>query len=231
MTIKQLLIILSCSLVLFLFIFNQDPKTSAVSKDAYESNTMPKQKNSQSGIELKRKKDSTESKAQDLSKIRETAKLVNHKPKTLKKFNDKSSQTDRENALKSVFGIEASVELDSDSESERVIFSVDREGIRSAVQEISGDLQECYDGWHQENPALEGRLQVSFVIEPAEAVNDELGQTKETVEAILSNVYLKVDEVKHPMMSACLLNLVEGLHFENVSSQVTVNYPFSFKAP
>ena len=69
------------------------------------------------------------------------------------------------------------------------------------------------------------------MIEPAEAVNDELGQTKETVEAILSNVYLKVDEVKHPMMSACLLNLVEGLHFENVSSQVTVNYPFSFKAP
>lgn len=236
MTIKQLLIILSCGLVLFLFIFNQDSKTSLLSQDANESNSKLKQKDPQPSIELSRKRDITRSKAQDLSQKQEAAKIVNRKVSILNKVNDKLSPLDRETALKSVLGIEeetveASVEVDPDSDSERVIFSVDREGIHSAVQEISSDLQECYDGWLQENPALEGRLQVSFVIEPAEAVNDELGQALEPVEAILNDVHLKVDEVKHPMMSACLLNLVENLHFENVSSQVTVNYPFSFKVP
>ena len=216
------------------FIFNKDSKISPLSQDANESNSKLKQKDSQS-IEMNRKRDITRSKAQDLRQKQETAKIVNRKALTLNRVNDQLDKADQENVLKSVLGIkeeetvEALAEADPDSDNERIVFSVDREGFTVLFRKSVVICKNAMMGGVK-NPALEGRLQVSFVIEPAETVNDELGQAQEPVEAILSDVHLKVDEVKHPMMSACLLNLVEGLHFENVSSQVTVNYPFSFKA-
>ena len=102
-----------------------------------------------------------------------------------------------------------------------MLFSVDREGIKSAIQEITDEVTECYEGWVKQNEALEGRMQVSFVIDHTEG---------EASEATLRDVYLSVDEVKHPMISGCMLNLIEDLHFENVDQQVTVSYPFRFGA-
>ena len=89
MTIKQLLIILSCGLVLFLFIFNQDSKTSSVSQDANEVNIKLKQKNLQPNIEVNRKRDVTRSKVQELSQKQETTKIVNREVSSLNRVNDK----------------------------------------------------------------------------------------------------------------------------------------------
>lgn len=152
------------------------------------------------------------------------------------------SAKEQKDALKRTLGIDSEeegapkeqgvseAEAEVETEAEKVIFSVDREGIHGAIQEISGDVMECYESWLKENEALKGRVQVSFVIDHTEGEVDESGQTQEALEATLRDVYLTVDEVKHPMISGCLINLIEGLHFENVSSKVTVRYPFKFNA-
>ena len=142
---------------------------------------------------------------------------------------DKPSAVDQETALKTILGIEregssepqvkAKGKVEPDEESDKVLFAVDREGIKSAIQEITDEIKECYEGWVRQNKALEGRMLVSFVIDHTEG---------EVAEATLRDVYLSVDEVKHPMISGCMLNLIEDLHFENVDSKVTVSYPFRF---
>lgn len=156
--------------------------------------------------------------------------------RTPKSANHKSSEAQTKIALQTVLGIkqeasrEVQDETQGDEKREKILFAADREGIKSAVQDISNEIKECYEGWLKQNDELQGQIQVSFVIDHAEGTIDESGQSREVLVAVLSDVYLTVDQIKHPMMSGCLINLIEDLHFENVPSQMTVRYPFQFSA-
>ena len=105
-----------------------------------------------------------------------------------------------------------------------MVFSTDREGIKGAIEEMNDQIRECYHGWVQSNPELQGRVTLSFTISPAEE-GDEGGLSQ------IKEAQLLVDDLAHPMMSACLINSAEGLQFEAVSSPTTVHYPYRFSSP
>ena len=114
-----------------------------------------------------------------------------------------------------------------DQDEEQLVFSADREGIKAAISELSGDLHECYDGWIQSNPALKGKIVVSFVIAPPslDGADDQPAH-----QSTIQDAQLLVDDVAHPMLSGCVLNSIEGMNFEEVSEPINVNYPFNFKS-
>ena len=136
-------------------------------------------------------------------------------------------------ALKEVLGVGAELNADNatdlddtskegDGESDEMVFSTDREGVKSAVAEMNEQIRECYHGWRQSNPELKGRVVLAFTISPPEDPSDE--------RSIIEGAQLLVDNLAHPMMSACLLNSAQGLQFEAVQSKITVHYPYHFSA-
>ena len=120
----------------------------------------------------------------------------------------------------------------SDELETAMLFSVDREGIQGAIQDISPQVRECYEGWLKTDNALEGRVTISFKIAPAEPVASEdeiaLATPRAEINAEIRDTYIALDQVKHVMMTGCVLNSIEELKFENVESPVVVNYPFHF---
>ena len=118
-------------------------------------------------------------------------------------------------------------EIEDPVSSEAILFSADREGIKSAIMEMAPKLQECYDGWSAMNEHLHGRIMIAFDVLPNEQSMDQI-QAAETASAQIEAVQVLVDEVAHPMLTSCLLNLIEGLTFENVEKSVNVRYPFQF---
>ena len=110
----------------------------------------------------------------------------------------------------------------------QLLFSPDSEGIKAALREqVAPAVRECYRGWLEESPALEGRVLISFEIpaqRPAESGEEEGMQIR--------GASLKVDELEHPFMSSCLLNSLAALRFERPESAkpIQVNYPFRFQA-
>ena len=122
------------------------------------------------------------------------------------------------------------VDEEQKTEDEDILFSTDREGIKSAMKELGGKLIECYEGWLQTNPEIQGRMQVVFNIKPNQSSAQD-GQVPDgQLHADISDSFLSVDSVKHPMMSGCLLNLVEDLKFENVDTPIKVSYPIKLRS-
>jgi len=113
------------------------------------------------------------------------------------------------------------------AEAAPIVFSTDRHGVKSAVSEIMPEFQDCYQGWLAENPALEGRMQVVFEIAPsarAERPSDEPSYAQ------IQDVHLAIDDLKHPMLTGCLVNLIQGMHFEDVDSVSKISYPIRLGA-
>jgi hypothetical protein len=112
----------------------------------------------------------------------------------------------------------------TDDRETAMLFSVDREGIQGAIQEISPQVLECYEGWLKTDSALEGRVTISFMIAPAEPLASEAGIALATpraeINAEIRDTYIALDQVKHEMMTGCVLNSIEDLKFENVESPI-----------
>jgi hypothetical protein len=118
----------------------------------------------------------------------------------------------------------------SDERKVEMLFSVDREGIQGAIQELSPQVRECYEGWLKTDSALEGRVTISFTIDHAEPLTDEDGTTRAVQYAEIRDTHIAVDEVRHTMMTGCVLNSMSELKFDNVESPVVVNFPFHFSS-
>jgi len=104
---------------------------------------------------------------------------------------------------------------DAPSAPERMVWSVDRDGIQGAVREAVPDIRECYAAWLRDNPELTGKVTVRFVIE----ARDERGEV--TSAALVSS------DMAHPLMEGCVLNVMRGLAFDAPpDGRVEVNYPF-----
>ena len=110
------------------------------------------------------------------------------------------------------------------------MFSADREGIKAAIAEISDQVNECYSAWLKSNPALGGRVVVSFMVNPPVITEGEEPSPSAPQTAQIDDAELIVDDVAHPMMSGCILNSIEGLRFEAVEEPLSVRYPFSLSA-
>lgn len=87
------------------------------------------------------------------------------------------------------------------------------------MNEVTPQIQECYDGWIQSNPDMQGKLVVRFTI------GREAGQP----EAKVLDLTLPESELENPLMESCVLQVVSGLRFEvPENGKLVVNYPFRF---
>jgi len=103
------------------------------------------------------------------------------------------------------------------------VWSADKDGIQGAVREIQPAMVDCYEGWLRTNPALGGKLLVSFTI-TADA-DGGLGPGRVTEAA------LKSSELEHPILEGCVLNAFQDLVFERPpGGPLKVNYPVRFSA-
>jgi hypothetical protein len=115
-------------------------------------------------------------------------------------------------------------DAEREPEVDDLIFSTDREGIKSAMGELIPELYECYEAWLKTNNELQGRMVISFIIDHQASVKDgESAAVSQVKEA-----QLMIDELAHPMMKGCLLNSAESLKFEAVDEPIEVKYPFYF---
>ena len=95
----------------------------------------------------------------------------------------------------------------------------DYDGINGAIGEVLGDIRECYQEWLNLVPDLEGKVVVRFVIEG----QDETGVVTEAE-------VVEATTAENTFFEGCLLNVMSDLQFEDPDGQMTVNYPFVFRA-
>lgn len=100
-------------------------------------------------------------------------------------------------------------------------WTVDKDGIRSAIREKVPELRDCYEPWLLANPELQGRIKVSFTID--EDPDTGLGH--------VSEIGVLDGGMAHLAMQGCVMNVFKDLHFEPPQNgPVKVNYPLSFWA-
>lgn len=99
-----------------------------------------------------------------------------------------------------------------------MVWSLDTEGIKGAVQEATPDIADCYTAWLRAHPDLEGKATVKFVIGATGEGDDRQGQ--------IEQVTLDESELGHGLMEGCILNVMAGLQFEAPDEPITVRYPF-----
>jgi hypothetical protein len=101
------------------------------------------------------------------------------------------------------------------------LWTTDAEGIQSAVFESLDGIRECYEGWLELQPDLEGEIVVRFVI----TEDDEGGSVSgaEVVDGTLP---------EHTFFDGCVLNVMSAMRFEAPADggEVVVNYPFAFSS-
>lgn len=165
---------------------------------------------------------------------RERSEPSDPKPRpTTQETNAQAKVTNAQHkAIKEVLGMENKPNSDTatnldileqgEEEIEEMLFSTDREGIKGAIEEMNEQIRECYHGWLQTNPELKGRIVLAFTISPPQKSDDE--------GSVIEDAKLLVDNLKHPMMSGCLLNSVQGLKFETVKDKITIHYPYRFSS-
>ncbi len=119
-------------------------------------------------------------------------------------------------------GVEKGASPPADEHPERMIWSLDPQGIRGAVGEARADIAECYSGWLAAHPDLEGRATVEFVIR-AEGEGDD-------AHGAIGDVALAESELGHGLMEGCILNVMTGLRFEAPDEPLTVRFPFDLTA-
>lgn len=84
-------------------------------------------------------------------------------------------------------------------------------------------ILECYQGWLSQNPELEGKLKVKFVIAARED-DPEVGRVKK--------IELVDTTVDHVWMEGCVLSAVEDAEFAPPAGGgvVIVTYPLNFSS-
>ena len=101
-------------------------------------------------------------------------------------------------------------------------YSVDRDGIKTAVSDSTPQIAECYDAWLATGAEIKGKVVVRFTIAPNQ---DDPQAAAEITEAALVD-----SELDHPFMEGCVLDVMRGLKFDPPENgKVTVNYPFNLK--
>lgn len=112
-------------------------------------------------------------------------------------------------------GEDAAVADDDDDDSAGALrFAVDKEGIQSAVQEVVPEIGYCYEEWLQIQPDLGGRVVVAFQIGAGGRVVDIDLDDDTTTE--------------HTLFEGCVLNVVQGLRFDEPDGVIWVRYPLMF---
>jgi hypothetical protein len=96
-------------------------------------------------------------------------------------------------------------------------YAVNVDGIRAAIGSALPEIQECYEGWIQQEPQLAGRMVIGFQIGP-----DDAGTGGITQLSIVDG------GLGHALMEGCVMNAVQNLDFDRPDEPVTVNYPFLF---
>ena len=102
-----------------------------------------------------------------------------------------------------------------------MLYSLDREGIRAAIQDRQQDVADCYRQWVGSMAGAGGKVKISFKISPAED-----GKSHHVVEA-----HLEDSDLAQPFLEGCILNVVSELNFApNEDGESTrVTYPFIFR--
>lgn len=101
------------------------------------------------------------------------------------------------------------------------LWTTDAEGIQSAVFESLDGIRECYDGWLELQPDLEGEIVVRFVI--SDGGGGGAVSQAEVVDGTLP---------EHTFFDGCVLNVMSTMRFEAPpgGGEVVVNYPFAFSS-
>ncbi len=101
------------------------------------------------------------------------------------------------------------------------LWTTDAEGIQSAVFESLDGIRECYEGWLELQPDLEGEIVVRFVI-----TEDDQGGTVSGAEVVDGTL------PEHTFFDGCVLNVMSTMRFEAPADggEVVVNYPFAFSS-
>jgi len=100
--------------------------------------------------------------------------------------------------------------------------ALSKEAIDDGVRDQIPEILQCYQGWLQRNPDLEGRINVKFVIATSEE-DPDLGYVREVdlADTTIGNVW----------MEGCVLSAMEDAEFEAPSGGVViVTYPFEFSS-
>ena len=161
------------------------------------------------------------------------------------KINNGKIQTD--SAVSQNQSPKKAVEGQSTDHDSPILFSVDRDGIKAAIDEMGPKLNECYSSWivspdsksMRESGELDGKMIVEFTIgedhDQSKTTHDNTthdtskhGITKNKQSKVSANIL--VNDIKHQALTGCVYNLVENLHFEYVQKKTTVRYPFTFQS-
>ncbi len=100
-----------------------------------------------------------------------------------------------------------------------VVYPTDKKGISRAMRSAVKEIRECYEGWVQADPKLQGVVRLEFTIDANDA---GAGQVTEVFAADGGPGTLA--------FQGCLRSVVADLQFEPPESgSIRVSYPFSFR--
>lgn len=101
---------------------------------------------------------------------------------------------------------------------ELTAWPVDKGGIKGAMTEMSPEFHRCYQENLDDVPGLQGRMEVSFVVEEM----DGIGQVVE--------VDIDHSAVDDGPLEDCVMDAMEQLQFDAPAEALTVRWPFMFRA-
>lgn len=95
-------------------------------------------------------------------------------------------------------------------------FLLDSDGIQAAIQSALPDVRDCYESWLRLNPALGGKLLVTFTVD-----------TDDGVEGQVTQLHIADGGIGHAPLEGCILSSLSELHFEPpLTGPLNVSYPF-----
>jgi hypothetical protein len=102
-----------------------------------------------------------------------------------------------------------------------VIYPLDGPGVREAVQAALPEIKDCYEGWHNLQPSLEGQLKIKMVIA------SDGGREGGFVEQIS---LLDDAGMGHAAFEGCVLSVLNGMRFDapEGGGKMTIHYPLVF---
>lgn len=98
-------------------------------------------------------------------------------------------------------------------------YTLQADGIRSAVQDSLPEIRDCYEEWLKVNPSIEGRLKVQFTVKTDE---------QNPADGKVTGVSLGDERLGHLPMEGCVLSVFEDLKFEAPrGGELKVTYPIA----
>jgi hypothetical protein len=95
--------------------------------------------------------------------------------------------------------------------------TADVSGIKEAMALSKSELADCYFGWHELDPKMEGKVAVHFVI----VADGALGHIDE--------VALETDGLKNTAFEGCIVSVIDGMRFlAPADGRLEVTYPLTF---